>query len=223
MNTSNFIQTLYTWSAFNTEEVGRFVAQGIEKLAVAVPLENIHLVGHSLGAHIVGSAGRHFTINTNETLPRITGLDPANPCFNEGEALSGLYRGDAQFVDVIHSNPDVLGKRHPVGDIDFYPEGLTPIKPGCIIFSCSHSRAYEFFTESVYPGNENNFLAKRCNSLARLNDGYCDGPSIPMGFATPNNIKGDYFLSVNGKAPFGKSAPKDAIVEPNECGKCKSM
>lgn len=42
---------------------------------------------------------------TERLLPRITGLDPANPCFNQGENLTGLARGDAEFVDVIHSNP----------------------------------------------------------------------------------------------------------------------
>lgn len=37
--------------------------------------------------------------------------------------MSGLSRGDAVFVDVIHSNPGVLGKKDPVGDVDFYPNG----------------------------------------------------------------------------------------------------
>lgn len=29
--------------------------------------------------------------------------------FNEGERLSGLQRGDAKFVDIIHSNAGILG------------------------------------------------------------------------------------------------------------------
>lgn len=61
-------------------------------------------IGHSLGAHIAGSAGRNLQYKTNKLLPRITGLDPASPCFNEGEVLTGLARGDAVFVDIIHSN-----------------------------------------------------------------------------------------------------------------------
>lgn len=80
-------------------------------------------IGHSLGAHIVGSTGRNLNYKTSKLLPRITGLDPANPCFNEGEALTGLSRGDAEFVDIIHSNPGVLGKRDSIGDADFYPNG----------------------------------------------------------------------------------------------------
>lgn len=39
-----------------------------------------------------------------------------DPCFNEGETLGGLSRGDADFVMVIHSNSGALGKREPLGN-----------------------------------------------------------------------------------------------------------
>ena len=45
------------------------------------------------------------------------------PCFKEGEALAGLSRGDAEFVDIIHSDSGALGKGDPIGDADFYPNG----------------------------------------------------------------------------------------------------
>lgn len=34
-----------------------------------------------------------------------------DPCFNPGETLTGLSRGDADFVVVIHSNSGGLGKQ----------------------------------------------------------------------------------------------------------------
>lgn len=68
---------------------------------------SIILEGHSLGAHIAGAAGRYLNYRTQKFLPRVTGLDSANPCFNEGEVLTGLARGDAEFVDIIHSNPGI--------------------------------------------------------------------------------------------------------------------
>lgn len=40
----------------------------------------------------------------------------------------GLARGDAEFVDVIHSNPGALGKRDPIGDVDFFPNGILVMK-----------------------------------------------------------------------------------------------
>uniref|UniRef100_A0A1I8Q2I8 Lipase domain-containing protein n=1 Tax=Stomoxys calcitrans TaxID=35570 RepID=A0A1I8Q2I8_STOCA len=223
VNTSNFVQTLYSWSAFNTEAVGTFIGEGLMKLTQEVPPANIHLVGHSLGAQMVGKAGRHFTSLTGESVARITGLDPANPCFNEGESLSGIFRGDAAFVDIIHTNSGVLGIAEPVGDADFYPGGLGPIKSGCIQFGCSHSRALEYYIESIYPWDQLNFMAKRCSSLRSLNSGRCDGPPTPMGFASSTNLAGNYFLDVNSKSPFGKSTINNVNrKEVSHCGRCEN-
>lgn len=46
-------------------------------------VDNFHLVGHSLGSHLVGFVGRSIYKNSNNTLKlkRITGLDPAGPFF----------------------------------------------------------------------------------------------------------------------------------------------
>lgn len=123
IDTADYVDTLYEWAAFNTEELGKLLGIAIANLTDTYPIEHVHLIGHSLGAHIVGSAGRAYHELTGLLLPRITGLDPANPCFNEGEMLGGIARGDAQFVDIIHSNPGALGKRDALGDVDFYPNG----------------------------------------------------------------------------------------------------
>ncbi|EDV46470.1 vitellogenin-3 [Drosophila erecta] len=220
VDAARFVDTLYTWSAFNTEEIGENIALGLVKLLDLVPVENIHLIGHSLGAHIVGSAGRHLQRLTNQTIPRITGLDPAKPCFNEGEVLSGLMRGDARFVDVIHSNPGVLGKRDPVGDVDFYPGGMSPLPAGCFSVTCAHARSWEYFAETIYPGNERNFLAVRCNSISRMRDFRCPGDDVPMGYQVPHNIKGNYFLEVNGALPYGLHASAVRTAHLENCGKC---
>lgn len=98
IDTARYVDTLYAWSAFNTQELGEGLGKGLAELISFVPLENIHLMGHSLGAHISSAAGRTFQMETNQLLPRITGFDPAKPCFREGESLQGLSRGDADFV-----------------------------------------------------------------------------------------------------------------------------
>ncbi|XP_053684141.1 vitellogenin-1-like [Sabethes cyaneus] len=204
IDTSDYVDTLYTWSAFNTNDLGKGLAQGLEELINYVQSSSIHLIGHSLGAHIVGTAGRQFQYKTGRSVPRITGLDPANPCFNEGEALSGISRGDADFVDIIHSNAKVLGKRDPIGDVDFYPNGVVSVQPGCLNPACSHARAWELYAETVYPGNEENLLATKCNSILSLDTGACPGNPIPLGFACPKTAKGNYFLKTNDKTPFGR-------------------
>lgn len=68
-------------------------------------------------------AGRQFTKLTGKALPRITGLDPSRPCFSESDRSNGLQRGDALFVDIIHSNTG-LWELDPIGDAQFYPNGL---------------------------------------------------------------------------------------------------
>ena len=174
-----------------------------------------------MGAHICGAAGRSFTAITDEKIARITGLDPAKPCFNEGEDLSGLMRGDAEFVDIIHTNPGILGKRDPTGDVDFYPDGVVPLPTGCLTITCAHSRAWEYYVESVYPGNENNFMAKRCNSLVKLKQNRCGKtPAAPMGYAATSNLKGNYFLEVRGSSPFGLNGTKAREDANVYCGSC---
>lgn len=204
IDTVSQLTTLYTWSSFNTNALGNALGDGLAKLINYVPVRSIHVIGHSLGAHISGAAGRRFQILTGSDLPRITGLDPANPCFNEGESLSGLSRGDASWVDIIHSNVRVLGKRDPIGDIDFYPNGLNSIQPGCFTVVCSHSRAWQYYAESVYPGNENNFVGVKCNSLSAVVDKLCNAQTAIMGYNVNLKRKGSFFLRVNSEAPYGR-------------------
>ena len=47
-----------------------------------IDVSNFHLVGHSLGAHVMGYAGKDFNLENDFKLPRITGLDPAGPMFH---------------------------------------------------------------------------------------------------------------------------------------------
>lgn len=167
-----------------------------------------------------------FIFFHNNFLSQFKRLDP---CFNSGENLTGLNRGDAKFVLAIHSNSGGLGIRDPIGkkieflkvdkkndfqqftfqfsgDADFFPNGVQPLPPGCLSISCAHQRATEFYAESVYPGNENNFMAVKCGSLSALLSNYCQGEAYPMGFATPQNLKGNFFLKTNEKSPFGLNA-----------------
>lgn len=80
------------------------------------------------------------------------------------------------------------------------------LQPGSYEPSTSHTRAWEYYAESVYPGNENNFLAKKCTSLKAVDVNNCQGPLQPMGYATPYNLKGVYFLRTNSASPYGENA-----------------
>ena len=94
---------------------GRVVGSQIEILVsklIGIEFNSVgdfHLAGHSLGAHIVGYAGKRYREKHNgEQLVRITGLDPAGPMYqfedNEEIRKIRIDRDDAYFVDIIHSN-----------------------------------------------------------------------------------------------------------------------
>lgn len=69
----------------------------------------LHLIGHSLGAHICGMAAKELKERRNRWMvQRITGLDPAQPCFRNADPSVHLHKNDAPFVDVIHTNGRLL-------------------------------------------------------------------------------------------------------------------
>lgn len=47
VDTAQFVDTLYSWSAFNTEEIGRIIGTGLNELCTnnAYSVGNIHLIG----------------------------------------------------------------------------------------------------------------------------------------------------------------------------------
>lgn len=65
------------------------------------------------------------------------------------------------------------------------------------------SIASRVYAETVYPGNEESFLAVRCTSLTALNTDLCPGQKFVMGFAAQNITKGNFFLATKRKSPYG--------------------
>lgn len=68
----------------------------------------VYFIGHSLGAHVCGQTAnllkRDSNWDTFWTVERITGLDPAKPCFTDiTDPAVRLDKEDAEFVDVIHT------------------------------------------------------------------------------------------------------------------------
>ncbi|XP_022208621.2 probable phospholipase A1 magnifin [Drosophila obscura] len=226
LDAADFIDTLYSWSALNTEAIGKYVAQALLKLNRTYVIDKVHVVGHSLGAQIAGSAGRNYKqLSEGATLARVTGLDPANPCFYDGNDLPGVRSGDARFVDIIHTNPGILGTPKIVGDADFFVQGLFPFKSGCAgldVISCSHGRAVEYFTETLYRTNTNNFLGKRCNRYEDLWNGRkCNDTRTVMGYDASARDLGFFYVDANAVEPFGKNANLQSFTSSNsQCGAC---
>lgn len=134
-------------------------------------IDDTVLIGHSLGAHIVGIAGKSLK---NHKLPKIIGLDPASPLFSLDNVDKRLDKSDAHYVEIIHSNAGFLGLSHPLGHASFYPNGGKK-QPGCgwdLISVCAHSRSYIYYAESIY--NDKRFYAWQCESYDEIVDGKCN-------------------------------------------------
>lgn len=114
---------------------GKYFAEFIINLKKnGVPLNKIHLLGHSLGSHMVGFAGKYVNEMTKEKIARITATDPARPLFETPWLLpegSRLSKADAEFVDVIHTDAGNYGFTTAIGHIDFFPNGGKRFQPGC--------------------------------------------------------------------------------------------
>ena len=106
VNWSNGSQTTFYNSAVaNTRVVGALVGFFVERLLniTKAPPENVHLIGHSLGAHVVGYAGKRLK-KSNRRIGRITALDPAGPSFQMENPEARIDREDANYVEALHTD-----------------------------------------------------------------------------------------------------------------------
>ncbi|XP_076440985.1 pancreatic triacylglycerol lipase-like [Babylonia areolata] len=183
---------LYGQATANTRVVGAMIAQLIQFMqnVTSARPEDMHIIGHSLGSHVAGYAGERLT-----HLGRITGLDPAEPYFQNTDIVVRLDPSDALFVDVIHTDGAPfystnmgLGMGVPCGHVDFFPNGGHD-QPGCQdsaithllneglvlgtkeFVACNHLRSYHFFTESINSACP--FEGYRCDSEDSFNAGKC--------------------------------------------------
>ncbi|XP_051883684.1 pancreatic lipase-related protein 2-like [Pristis pectinata] len=185
-------RTLYDQAVNNVRVVGAEIAYLIEVLEKNFNYSRsvTHIIGHSLGSHVAGEAGRRLP-----GIGRITGLDPAKPFFKNTPIEVRLDRSDALFVDVIHTNGAPLipyigfGLLEPVGHLDFYPNG-GELMPGCdknIISTiidingiwegtrdfaaCNHLRSYKYYTESIT--TKDGFIGIPCTTYDDFKAGNC--------------------------------------------------
>uniref|UniRef100_A0A8C5LT05 Lipoprotein lipase n=1 Tax=Leptobrachium leishanense TaxID=445787 RepID=A0A8C5LT05_9ANUR len=221
-------QQHYPVSAEYTKLVGQDVASFIDWMdeKFSYPVDKIHILGYSLGAHAAGVAGSL----TNKKVNRITGLDPAGPTFEYAENDVTLSPDDAEFVDVLHTytrgSPDrSIGIQKPVGHVDIYPNGGS-FQPGCNIgeafrliaekgFSdidqlvkCSHERSIHLFIDSLLYEEKPN-MAYRCNSKEAFEKGLClscrKNRCNTLGYKV-NKVRGKrssrMFLKTRAQMPF---------------------
>ncbi|CAL8103128.1 unnamed protein product [Orchesella dallaii] len=175
-------------------------------------IDNIHLIGFSLGAHVAGGVGR--TIATfpeiGKKLGRVTGLDPAGPLFSLVEIQGKLTKGDAEFVDTYHTAAGSLGiSNFTDGHVNFIVnEGHH--QPGCVenkalyttesqLGSCSHGFAPKIFAASI----AKNFTACNCSNVVTKTEGCQENCTVTVlaGERCPTSARGQFAFETS-ENPF---------------------
>ncbi|KAH8358360.1 hypothetical protein KR200_009209, partial [Drosophila serrata] len=203
----------YMSAVQNLPLVSKCLAQLINNLVDAniVQNENIHIIGFSLGGQVAGQTANYL----KRKLKRITGLDPAKPFFILAGNTKRLDPGDAEFVDVIHTNVFGRGMLSRMGHVDFYPNFERVVQPGCMDQnpkspgSCSHDRAPQFYAESI--NSTTGFWGRQCSSWLAYLVGLCPttGNQELMGYHVSVEAKGSYFLETASSRPFALGKQKD--------------
>ncbi|XP_077543318.1 pancreatic triacylglycerol lipase-like [Haemaphysalis longicornis] len=209
----------YVQACANAELVGREVAFLVSSLVhngLALPW-NVHLIGFSLGAQLLGFAARRLARTYGLKAGRLTALDCAAPLFEP----RGLHprKQDVLYLDAVHTSAGTnllmgqVGLRRPFGHVDFYPNGGIQQK-GCDRgLTCSHQRAYLYFVESL-----NQWTRCRFKSIAwpegcrffsgrkRCGRGATTGLEFGrMGYFSPSTrARGVHYLETKPEPPFCK-------------------
>ncbi|XP_058467025.1 phospholipase A1-like isoform X1 [Malaya genurostris] len=186
-----------------TLAVGYVVADLIHRVVRSsmASMDQIYLVGHSLGAHIAGCAGNLVNIGKIKV---IFGLDPASINFFEDEPDVRLSPDDAEYVEVVHTSTQFSGYPHPIGQVDFYIN-YGKKQPGCLTESCSHGRSIEIFIESLAEQSKG-FWGARCDDYNELKAKTCYNlkQQAFLGGDPPRlaNEKGIYVVVTSVDPPF---------------------
>lgn len=130
--------------------------------------------GHSLGSHIMSDAVMRVHDQTGLKFGRLSGLDPANPCFltlEHGLSVKRMAAAVEQLY-VVHSNAGFAGMAAERADVEVVLNGGT-FQPGCrwYNFSCSHARATDILG---YLDDQCQMVAYKCSSYQHFKIGACE-------------------------------------------------
>ncbi|KAK9504305.1 hypothetical protein O3M35_010670 [Rhynocoris fuscipes] len=137
---SKDIETDYLTAVGKVFPVAQKVADWLTELINdgELSLEELTLIGFSLGAHVAGITGKILR-SSNFTVGKIIALDPALPAFESATEDERLAKNDADYVMVLHTTGGNIAFSDPLGDIDFYPNGGTDPQPMCFTSRLSSS------------------------------------------------------------------------------------
>ncbi|XP_063825810.1 pancreatic triacylglycerol lipase-like [Ostrinia nubilalis] len=194
--------SVYTEGLSQAPQCGRIIADFINLIISELNynVNQIRIVGHGLGGHVAGIAAR----NVNGIVPHIIALDPSLVGWTHHPER--LNPDDATVVEVLHTTAGLLGYDHPLGDLDFYPNGGS-FQPGCATdVSCSHTYSYAFYAESLTSqiNGGAKFIGTKCDSYSQAITLSCSGARDVTfgGTASKTSGSGIYTFTTNASPPF---------------------
>ncbi|XP_063989674.1 lipase member H-like isoform X2 [Diachasmimorpha longicaudata] len=212
----------------------------VKEFGDTISWQGIHMIGFSLGAHVAANIARKLhNYQKVWNISRITGLDPAGPCYQNNPWR--LDKSVAPFVDVIHTNGDPnanmpFGIIEPIGHVDFYVNGgdvqpecvqldsfleklIDVFLPGLSCAKCSHEKATLYFIASLELENARTvspLLGIKWNrrdlstALDFIYNNTCTTKCMPMGINAHNR---DQDSSGIYFVPAGPEKPFNEITE----------
>nr|UPN66604.1 pancreatic triacylglycerol lipase 2 [Colaphellus bowringi] len=202
----------YLIAAKNCLPIGKYVARFIDFLvSLGLQLDNLQIVGMSLGGQIAGLTGKHIT---SGKVARITGLDPAGPYFSSLSSNEKISKDDATFVDIVHTNAGVNGIAEKVGTLDIWVNGGT-WQPACTFLRiidrvpgslaelafCNHYQAYRMYVMSLI--DPRIYEITECSSYKDYENGLCDSNNkTVMGYDIDMTLTGDFYIKTGVTAEY---------------------
>lgn len=177
-----------------------------------VSFRDMYLIGHSLGCHVAGIAGK---LLRPDKYGVIYALDTSGPIHSVLDKSWHLIPSDALYVESIQSDTSFFGyPRNGVGHASFFPNwglGQTHCPNGTAMepqFVCDHFGALYYFVESlrnrrafgaIQCKNYNSILQEKCGCGQR---GYCPA-QVYMGGEPARPKRGIFYLSTRKSMPYG--------------------
>lgn len=201
----------YLISKNRVPKTGEVVAQFVSFLinATGTDLKNITLIGFSLGAHVMGCAGKNIYRNQNSKVGTIIAIEPALPLYSIKTSSDRVAITDADHVQAIHTSGGSLGFYDALGHSDYYPNGGRS-QPGCgldLWGNCAHARGCWYFIESL--SYKNYFWSRPCSDLKGISSKGCIylAGSSDMGGYPISRDKGLFWLQMNKIHPYSMGKP----------------
>ncbi|CAH2039369.1 unnamed protein product, partial [Iphiclides podalirius] len=209
LDTNTFTTMEYPMAVRFMRPVGRHVAKMLAVLiGEGLDPSKLEVVGLSLGGQTMSFVAKGLQDLTGRNVSRLTGLDPAGPCFRHLGPGQRLDMTDADFVEVVSTNIDGFGMAAPVGHVNFYVNG-GEYQPGDLLWMpcnvlCSHIRSFTLWLAAMR--HPDSFVAMQCDSVQQARDKLCYDrrPLVTnlLGPKVDRTKRGIFYLATDNDFPY---------------------